>query len=366
MRRPRSLGFTLIELLVVIAIIGVLVALLLPAIQQAREAARRSQCTSNLKQLGLALANYESTYGCFPRQAYWSGFLPTGQIDRAIGGHVSLLPYIEQEALYDNFNMLFGTLESAAPFANDANNPNFTASRMIVGSLLCPSDPAGLVVWGSQSVNYMFNRGSPTGITGGTNSAQVGNGIVILSRNGVPNPVVKLSTISDGTTNTAAFSEVLIGRTGIGGAAGPMNEENQKRLMNKGVAGSWIANQTEAANPTIARNAVQACQNAVAGANSEARWSGRYSFFVYHGAIDPNSYTHFGPPNGRTCNPAAEAHGRAHDGQLYVAPPTSNHTGGVLVARIDGSVGFVSDSVDLPVWWALGTVSMGESDKGDL
>src|SRR5690606_35651696 len=114
MRRARS-GFTLVELLVVIAIIGVLVALLLPAVQQAREAARRMQCSNNLKQMGLALHNYHDTYGSFPPRATGTTHGPNGDSHNngRLNGLIPLLPFLEQGAMYDRIATGDGT---RAPF----------------------------------------------------------------------------------------------------------------------------------------------------------------------------------------------------------------------------------------------------------
>lgn len=129
-KRDRSRGFTLIELLVVIAIIGVLIALLLPAVQAAREAARRAQCTNNLKQLGLAVLNYESSNGCFP-----AGHFPqrnvSGAFSLGVSCFIHMLPYAEQSAAYNSYN--FG-LAIRAP-------GNATIPSVGVSSLWCPSDP---------------------------------------------------------------------------------------------------------------------------------------------------------------------------------------------------------------------------------
>jgi prepilin-type N-terminal cleavage/methylation domain-containing protein len=125
--RPESRGFTLIELLVVIAIIGVLIALLLPAVQMARESARRTQCTNNLNQMGLALANYESTYRMFPM---------ANAADQATGFnnysvHAHLLPFIEQGQDYDSINYAF----------KDSNARNTTTTMRQFAMFICPSDP---------------------------------------------------------------------------------------------------------------------------------------------------------------------------------------------------------------------------------
>lgn len=155
MSRQRH-GFTLVELLVVIAIIGILIALLLPAVQAAREAARRSQCSNNLKQLALGLHNYESTYKRFPPAGKGYGWCPASATSEAeiwnSNGLVELLPYIEQQALYEQFNhkVAFAILAGAAhrnttgTHATDPANPaatqNFAIMRTILPAFICPSD----------------------------------------------------------------------------------------------------------------------------------------------------------------------------------------------------------------------------------
>ncbi|HVJ84308.1 MAG TPA: DUF1559 domain-containing protein [Caulifigura sp.] len=157
MQRVRRLGFTLIELLVVIAIIAILIALLLPAVQQAREAARRTQCKNNLKQLGLAIHNYESTYRCAPSArmglgtcASRSGLSIPDDLTRNATGQAALLPYIEQAPLYNrlNFNAAFGDWRNTASGGNPGPlaTPNSTAAghaalaATIIPAFLCPSD----------------------------------------------------------------------------------------------------------------------------------------------------------------------------------------------------------------------------------
>src|SRR5579872_1442081 len=138
-RRTKLRGFTLIELLVVIAIIAVLIALLLPAVQQAREAARRTQCKNNLKQLGLALHNYESVLSTFP-----PNLVPGGNFNYSAGNWgllAYLSPYLDQTAIYNLMNLNAPTYASTAPF-NIADPNNAKAAAIIVPSFLCPSDRA--------------------------------------------------------------------------------------------------------------------------------------------------------------------------------------------------------------------------------
>lgn len=189
-RRP--LGFTLVELLVVIAIIGVLVALLLPAVQQAREAARRIQCSNNLKQLGLAMHNYHDTFQQFPYAQYNDVRGNRSHPNRGTW-YPTMLPFVEQVALYDRLKPFFGT--NAAP-----DWATLEIRSTIVEGMVCPSDPNG----GKQGIqglqgNYVVSAGSTDFAGGGTNL----NGIFyVRSAN-------DFADITDGTSNTLLFGEVL-------------------------------------------------------------------------------------------------------------------------------------------------------------
>jgi prepilin-type N-terminal cleavage/methylation domain-containing protein/prepilin-type processing-associated H-X9-DG protein len=178
----RNRAFTLVELLVVIAIIGILIALLLPAVQAAREAARRTQCTNQLKQIALAVHNFEGTHGrapggsSFPNHYVGEGYWSNGDIVEW-NWMTAIMPYMEEQPLKDTVNMEYGSADGTWPGDGEPNNPNSNEARCAQGrllSLLCPSDPfstlivkpAGeLKVWGvenpqsAQGVSYMGSMG---------------------------------------------------------------------------------------------------------------------------------------------------------------------------------------------------------------
>ena len=205
-RRPLH-GFTLVELLVVIAIIGILIAMLLPAVQAAREAARRLQCASCFKQVGLAMHNYHTAEGCFP-----SAMLKT---TAGWSWSAHLLPYIEQEGLYDMID--FGTEYS--PF--DPTTKNAIASKTMIPTYVCPSDPAygELIATGGDAAGNKFCFCGPSSMCGVTDTYDWGSGSYTLK--GYPSDVngifgaygcCKIADISDGTSHTLMIGEI----TGLG------------------------------------------------------------------------------------------------------------------------------------------------------
>ncbi len=198
-QRVRSRGFTLVELLVVIAIIGVMVGLLLPAVQAAREAARRMQCGNNLKQLALAHHNYESTYKMLPARkggtAGASDLLGNGQ--RLTVGFVGILPYIEQQPLYDQIQAGDAAL-GIAP-GGRRSWQGWVVWDNSPAALRCPSDPNNIA--GGPRNSYAFSVGDQAE---GIRDGQVNRGLFAVIRN------VSFRDITDGLSNTAMMSERLI------------------------------------------------------------------------------------------------------------------------------------------------------------
>ncbi len=340
----RRFGFTLIELLVVIAIIAVLIALLLPAVQSAREAARRAQCTNNLKQIGLALHNYESSTGSFPyNQANYNNIYPNSQLNAGDDGNswsalALMLPYMEQNPIYSSINFSFGFNEFAGQ-SGLADPIAGTAIQTTIASFICPSDN------GKGRNSYRASNG--------TNwdwwSREAGAGPMTRNNDS------KLSNVTDGTSNTISFAERLRGD-------GDSSKYNQGDVY-VGVPGSaWGLPTYVVQNPgdqAALKQVIADCSNAAKSGAGTWDWGGFYwAAGDYPGAkmnfvLGPNSKT----PD---CSPWG---GVGAGIGFYSA--RSKHPGGVNVAMTDGSVRFIKDSIALPVWYGLATRSGGEILSAD-
>ncbi len=305
--RSRRSGFTLIELLVVIAIIAVLVALLLPAVQQAREAARRTQCRNNIKQLGIALATYEESYSAFP---------PANTNNLSMNAR--LLPQLDMNNIFEqiDFNVAYN------------NASNAVAMNSIVPGFLCPSDLDQLPGALGARNNYYANTGTeiiytlPSPTVGGTNYGMpFPNGIIIQGTS------IRIRDITDGASNTAAFSERVKG-DGSNGVSTPKSDTYQP--------GTYPGTADQALADCMAVNTNDLSKQGYS--NSGAPW-----LQPYHSTT---MYFHVAPPNTRSC--------MFPPGRIMTTP-SSFHTGGVSLALCDGSVRFISDSIDLSLWRALGT-----------
>jgi len=217
MLKVNRTGFTLIELLVVIAIIAILIALLLPAVQQAREAARRTQCKSNLKQLGIALHNYNSAHRVFPPNLIPGGKPTSGGYIGYFQGNWGVLayltPFLEQTAVYNLLNLESPTYSNSGSAWIIADSNNQLAAATLVPLYLCPSDISRKVstdygvTGGIGPSNYAANMGTGLDATGGSEhgSPYRSDGVFYADSR------TRFADITDGTSNTAAMSESLIG-----------------------------------------------------------------------------------------------------------------------------------------------------------
>ncbi|MFH5806581.1 DUF1559 domain-containing protein [Alienimonas sp. DA493] len=380
--RRRS-GFTLIELLVVIAIIAILVSLLLPAVQQAREAARRSQCQNNLKQLGLAMHNYHSTFKVFPAASGGTQG-PGGN-----GGQLSFLPpltpYLDQTALWNQLSNPLDTNGDGTPefpaFGAATDNSGYPPWTYQIATLICPSD--GTPIAANADTNYGLNFGD-NGLHADSDpfKARVrGRGMGIAAWGTGSNTVMQnlgLKDARDGTVNTLLIGEcgrTLDHNSFIGACAivdlqwsGPESDSTYACFNNPYtvcVGAVEDPNNPGFYKPGLARPTSDGKRTEVRG----KAWAD-------HSAEYSAGFHTISPPNGPSCvRDVSPNHGN-RQGKGILAP-SSYHTGGAQFCMVDGSVTFISETIDTGalkddaenvvtgkspygVWGGLGSRSGGE------
>jgi prepilin-type N-terminal cleavage/methylation domain-containing protein/prepilin-type processing-associated H-X9-DG protein len=335
MRSTRR-GFTLIELLVVIAIIGVLIALLLPAVQSAREAARRSQCTNNLKQIGLALHNYVSTHDALPPAGCrWE--------PQNLSMKVRMLPYLEQNVAYNALNFNVSGWWGGDNGGINGDPIQNTVRLMKITSLLCPSDAEGPVVNGAVN-NYPDNNGLNR-----YNNNWVCTGIRYLTgTDSSLNRTVTFARITDGLSNTAAFSEWVKGKYS--------NSRHGLHLIYR--VGVTPTSAVGILDYNYTLN--QLCQSAALG-SPQSHWDYKGEYWLSHHNARGGGYSHVNGPNQKSCYSPDDG---ADAADTFVAA-SSMHPGGVNVLMCDGSVKFIKSSINIRTWHALGSMDFNEVISAD-
>jgi prepilin-type N-terminal cleavage/methylation domain len=403
MKPDRFRAFTLVELLVVIAIIGILIALLLPAVQAAREAARRMSCSNNQKQIGLAVQNYHSTHNALPtfapvvKRTGGLGGSPVGERleaaccfgAKAVSVHTRLLPYMELTAIWEQVPKLEWVYQRCAPdhtrlngFSLDGQTTMVAVGAMPVSAFRCPSDGGpntmntiAIVAHPEQNyrvldpgvpsvtatTNYVSCTGSATGTyydlnhpTDGPFSYDLWHGF---------------EKLTDGTSNVVIFSETIIGDGSLedaGGAIGPSTEPSPMQpwtrcgysdVGQRGVAGppakefgpsDWYY------NPGLLGFESGSYPALLAGPTNWVGWRGSLWLSARPYATQFSTYS---PPN-----PPYSDWGVRNSYGFHAA--RSFHTGGVQVTKADGSVSFISSSVNPQLWRDFGKVNSGNVKEG--
>ena len=357
MKLVRRRAFTLIELLVVIAIIAILVALLLPAVQQAREAARRAQCKSNFKQLGIAIHNYHDTFSVAPLGCTIAGGNIGGNPNqyRRFSAYLGMLPFIDQAPLYDE---TVAALDPAGnPVAPWQNQVPCVVAKL--PSLRCPSDPDSSIDARKAKTNYHFSHGDNAWDQNPAWNGNGGRGIrgffKCIKNNGQGGSPRRFRDVTDGLTNTIAMGERIVAKAGA-------------TRIDQGAATCTVS-QGGRRNPSLLLAAVtQDGTYTSLGNGSGARLSGVRAF---DGAPPFTTVNTIIAPNGPS---GKHQNNNAHD-RDGVFTMSSQHVGGVHVLMGDGAVKFIGNNIDTGnltsapvtngpspygVWGALGSVSGSE------
>jgi len=341
----RNRGFTLIELLVVIAIIAVLISLLLPAVQSAREAARRAQCINNLKQIGLGMHNYHSANDTFPLGSTRVFADPSGTIYswNCWSAHALLLGYMEQTAIYNSCNF------SLPPVASGPGDPAaLTIKTMVISTFLCPSDGrAGR----NMNNSYYGSMGTSIGYTTQNNSS----GLFAMTR------CWSIRDIIDGPSNTIAFSERLVGQPGL-----PDRAAGNGLLNVPAGSGIWesvdVSSNPNGINATLNECSQAWTQRATTSSGYQSAgqyWSWGTSGMTMFSTIVPPSNTQHG------WNSCRNGCGGCGTDNSHIINANSYHPGGANTLMADGSVKFLKGTVAQRIYWALGTRDRGEVISAD-
>lgn len=350
-----SAGFTLVELLVVVAIIGILVSMLLPAVQSVRAAARRSVCANNVRQISLAVHNYESAFSRFPENQIGPG-LPDSSGDYQTGYYswlVPILPQLEQNNLYELFDLRINNGDGDG-YKVSSTHPNAAAVNKPIETLLCPSDDPfqrNEIILGSANPapgNYAANAGWPSyaaGFSGERSTPGEFNGVIPLVHPSRPvswhgGTKIRFGDVLDGTSNTTLLAERLIQQAA---SADEINNGDYRlkslHILERFETLAEIVDQMSSSHAHIYESA-----------HIGRSWSSGSPL------VAP-TFMHVQTPNSFIGH-----YNTSIDEGDFVITPSSNHEGGVNLALVDGSVRFISDTISQEVWWAIGSRDDGRTE----
>jgi prepilin-type N-terminal cleavage/methylation domain-containing protein/prepilin-type processing-associated H-X9-DG protein len=361
-------AFTLIELLVVIAIIAVLIALLLPAVQAAREAARRSQCVNNMKQIGLGLHNYHQTNDCFPTGAFIARNADgTTRANGSFSVHARMLNFMEQPALYNAMNFSISHRNDAVGTAM-----NSTPSLARLNIFLCPSCPApaypialnasttGALNGFNAPGNSYFASLGPNLEYDGTQTNDPPLGVFMYM-----GPVISLATITDGSSNTLAFGEWRIGQ----GNSSRLDLNSDIAFMGGNPPGTTRNSATAplfsmpAGYPNVQKWIPQCLTAIQIGGSGRQGQTSVLGQFWAGGLVGVTEGMMILGPNPKYPNCSTGGNSTLENPGLINM--SSYHPGGANVLMCDGSVKFLKDSLNLPVLWGLASRARGEVISSD-